>query len=120
MSAEDTPVSTTTRKDAIRHYKDHPPARGAFALRNRVTGHAWVGASPNLDAARNGAFFMLRLGQHRDRALQAEWHAHGEPAFAFEVLETLAADAAPFSVADELKGMKARWAARLAAPVLLP
>ena len=108
------------RKAALRDYKDHSPARGAFALRNGVTGHVWVGASPNLDAARNGAFFMLRLGQHRDRTLQAEWHSHGEAAFVFEVLETLAADAAPFSAADELKRMKTHWAARLSAPALLP
>lgn len=111
---------SANRKAAVRHYKDHPPDGGAFALRNTVTGHGWVGASPNLDAARNGAFFMLRLGQHRDRALQAAWHTHGEAAFAFEVLETLATDPAPFSPADDLKSMKAHWAARLGAPTLLP
>lgn len=112
-------MNAVNRKEAIRHYKDHPPERGAFAVRNTVTGHAWVGASLNLDAARNGAFFMLRLGQHRDRALQAAWQAHGEAAFVFDVLETLAADTSAFSIADALKAMKAHWAQRLSAATLL-
>jgi len=110
----------TSRKDAVREYKERSPNRGAFAIRCLPTGRVWVGASPNLDAARNGAWFALRIGQHRDRALQDAWKAHGEDAFEYEVLDTLDDDVAPMAVSDLLKEKMRHWAARLNAPTLLP
>lgn len=109
----------SARKLAIREYKDRAPNRGVFAVRCLTTGHLWVGASPNLEAARNGAWFMLRQGLHRNTALQTEWNTHGEEAFRYEILETLAADASPFAISDLLKDKKRDWAAQLGAPTLL-
>jgi hypothetical protein len=74
----------------------------------------------NLDASRNRAWFALRQGQHQDRSLQAEWNAHGEAAFQYDVLERLEADVLPIAVSDVLKEKMRAWAARLAAPTLLP
>lgn len=112
--------SSVNRKAAIDEFKSRKPHRGVFAVRCAASGHAWVGASPNLDAARNGLWFMLRLGTHRDPALQAEWQVHGEPAFAFEVLEELEGDVLPMLVQDLLKQKKSAWAAREQARTLLP
>jgi hypothetical protein len=110
----------TSRKDAIREYKERPPNRGIFAIRHLATGRAWVGASLNLDATRNRAFFALRLGQHQDRVLQAEWKTHGEAAFQYEVLEKLEDDVLAMAIADQLKEKTREWASRLGAPTLLP
>jgi hypothetical protein len=54
-----------------------------------ATGQVWVDSSPNLDAARNGAWFFLRHRYHHNKALQAEWNTHGEEAFQYEILEQL-------------------------------
>jgi len=112
-------MKSIDRKAAIRDYKDRPPMGGAFALRCPASDRVWVGTSRNLDAARNGVLFILRQGQHRDRALQEEWTTHGEAAFQFEVLETLDADVSPYLVADLLKDKKREWATRLVARTLL-
>jgi hypothetical protein len=108
------------RKAAIEAFKNREPRRGVFAVRCTATGGTWVGATPNLEAAHNGLWFMLRLGTHRDRALQSEWQAHGESAFHYEVLEELEPDILEMDVADALKQKKREWAAKEGARTLLP
>lgn len=110
----------TSRKDAIREYKERPPNMGAFAIRCLASNRSWVGTSRNLTAAKNGAWFTLRMGMHRDQALQSEWNTHGEAAFEYDILEKLDEDLAPMAVADLLKEKARVWAARLNAPTLLP
>ncbi len=113
-------TSKEERKRAIDAYKDRKPRQGVFAVRCASTGHVWVGASPHLDAARNGLWFMLRTGSYRDASLQLEWRAHGEPGFRFEVLEELEADVSPLLVRDLLREKKAHWVGREKGRVLLP
>src|SRR5258708_29420436 len=101
----------TSRKDAIREYKERAPNRGICAIRRVATDGAWVGASRNLDASRNRAWAALRQGQHQDRALQAEWNTHGEAAFDYEVLEKLKDDVLPMTISDLLNEKMREWAA---------
>lgn len=103
------------RKEAIRKFKERKPLLGAFAVRCTASGRVWVGTSRNLDATRNGFWFCLRNGSHIDKSLQAEWDAHGEPAFQYEILETLEEDLHPMAVADLLKEKGKHWAAQLSA-----
>jgi hypothetical protein len=84
-----------------------------------ATDRAWVGASWDLDATRNRAWFALRLGQHQDQALQSEWNTQGDAAFRYDVLEKLKDDVAPMAIADLLNEKMREWAARLGAPTLL-
>src|SRR5258708_7343466 len=42
-----------TRKEAIKEYKARKIARGVFAVRCTTTGHVWIDAALNLEAARN-------------------------------------------------------------------
>jgi hypothetical protein len=107
-----------SRKQAIQAYKNRPPDRGVFAVRCAATPQVWVGASMDLPAARNAIWFMLRLGRHRDAALQAAFNAHGEDAFRFEVLERLDENAEPLSVEDLLKQKTRQWADEHHAPIL--
>jgi hypothetical protein len=111
--------SKEARRRAIDEYKQRKPRRGIFVIRCAPTGQAWVGAAPDLDAARNGAWFTLRTGAHRNAALQAEWRAHGEADFSFEVLEELDEDVSPLLVKDLLEQKKLEWAAREGAETLL-
>ncbi len=62
---------------------------------------------------------MLRNGSHREKALQEEWNAHGEPAFQFEILAGLDEEIHPLEVDDLLKEQKKHWIAQLGAQPLL-
>jgi len=113
-------MAAAARKTAIDEYKNRKPHRGVFAVRCSATRHVWVGASPNLEAARNGAWFTLRAGSHRDAALQAEWREHGEASFRYDILEELDDDVLPMAVPDLLKQKKREWALKEQARTLLP
>lgn len=103
------------RRKAIQDFKSRKTPRGIFAVRAGAAGPAWVGSSPNLDAAQNGLWFELRMGGHRNRALQEEWNRCGEETFLFEVLERLDDDVSALSVNDMLKEKRAGWGARMSA-----
>src|SRR5579872_6539065 len=95
--------SKESRKDAIRKFKERKPLQGVFSVRCSPTGRVWVGCATNVEAIRNRYWFALRMGAHLDKSLQAEWNAHGEAAFQYEILEKLEDDLHPFDVARLLK-----------------
>jgi hypothetical protein len=103
--------TTLDRRDKAADHK-RKTARGIFALRCLPTRQVWVDAAPNLDAARNGLWFFLENGLHRNSVLQAAWRAHGENAFRYEVLETLEDDVPAPHADDLLSGKKSEWAAK--------
>ena len=103
------------RKEAIRKFKERKVPIGIYAIRCSAAEGAWVGASRNLGATGNGSWFSLRMGAHRDRELQHAWNAHGEAAFHFDILETLADDVVPLSIPDLLKERLTAWVAQLGA-----
>jgi hypothetical protein len=80
----------------------------------------WVDSTPDLGAAKNGLLFALRNGVHLNKALQAEWNAHGESQFQFEVLEQLKDDLAPMAYRDLLKDKKKEWLERLKGQAITP
>ena len=102
------------RKEAAKEFKARKVPKEIFAIRCRTTGAVWVDSSPNLDAARNGTWFQLRGGLHRDKRLQEEWNPCGEEAFDFEVLETLDHDLSPVGIPDILRDKKRKWATEVA------
>ena len=108
-------MDKTSRRDAIRQYKERKIPIGIFALRARDGGAAFVGASRNLDGQRNSSFFSLRLGNHRNKALQSAWaEAGGEAGFEFVVLETLQdEDLGPLGRDTWLKERERCWRERL-------
>ena len=112
-------LSKEQKKEAINSFKERKSLLGVFAVRCTTSGKVWVGFSRNLDATRNGIWFSLRHGGHRDKPLQDEWNAQGEPAFQYEVLEKLKDDVTLLLVAELLKDTKRRWMAQLDARGLL-
>jgi hypothetical protein len=104
------------RRDAIRDYKERKVSQGIFAVRCAVTGEAWVGRSRNLEQQPNSIWFSLRMGGHRNPALQAAYSAHGAAAFAFEVLETIEDEGLSAYGRDNLlKDRDVHWRAALGA-----
>lgn len=108
------------KKEMIAEYKNRKPPRGAYVLRFTDGGSSFVDAVPDLDAARNGLLFALRINSHRNKELQAEWDAHGEAAFRYEVLEKLEDDLEPMVWRDQLKDLKKKWVAKLSAIAVTP
>lgn len=104
------------RKALLRQYKERKVESGIYAVRCAASGEVWVGATPDLATRRNGVWFSLRLGSHRDPALQEAWRAHGEAAFDFERLEVVDTEGLdPFGRASRLKDRRAHWIAALSA-----
>jgi hypothetical protein len=89
-----------------------------FALRCTASGDIWVSASADLDASRNGVFFMLRNGMHHNKALQAAWNAHGAEAFQWEIVETFDEDLPRMSLKDTMRDRQKFWESELSAAMV--
>ena len=105
--------SNVDRKEVAREYKARKSARGIFALRDAGAGEVWVGSSMDLRGAKNGLWFFLSNGHHKDSVLQAHWNSRGEQAFQFEVLEQIEDQVSALSIADVLKERRNYWTAQL-------
>jgi hypothetical protein len=80
---------------------------GIYIIQDRASGHRLLGASRNVHASLNRARFELRMGNHADRVLQAEWNRSGADGLSFEVLELLKErEDANFDYAGELKALE--------------
>jgi hypothetical protein len=115
------PIDTTSkaaRRQIADEFKERKVPRGIFAVRCSATGDAWVGSSPNLDAARNSLWFQLRGGLHRNTALQGAWKQHGEQAFTLDVLEQLAEDTSPLLLNELYLRKKKEWSESLPGQML--
>jgi hypothetical protein len=103
------------RKELIRAYKETRRPMGVYRVRNIHDGRSLVGRSVDLPASLNRERAQLRMGGHRNTALQRDWNALGPDAFAFEVLDTLTppVDQPGYDPADDLRVLEALWLERL-------
>jgi group I intron endonuclease len=102
------------RADLKREYKESGRQAGIFRISDSVSGKVYLGSSLNLHGPLNKHRFMLKMGSHRNRALQADWNAHGEGAFTFEILEVVKEKDEPgFRVDDELELIEQIWIEKL-------
>lgn len=103
-----------TREELQREYRERPKRAGVFQVRNTVTGRVLLGSSLNLHGPLNSHRFMLRIGSHLNKELQADWDAYGEDKFAFEELEEVKIREDPdFNVQDELTLLEQIWLEKL-------
>ena len=105
-------MKAETRAELKRRYREEGRPMGMFAVRSLASGKMLVGATRNLPGALNAARFQLRMNAHRNRALQADWNALGEDAFAFEVLDELERTPGQDD-ATELAVLERMWLERL-------
>jgi hypothetical protein len=103
------------RKAAIRAYKETPRPMGIYRIRNLRDGRSLVARSVDVPSALNRERTQLNLRAHRNRALQRDWIELGPDAFAFEVLDTLAAPHGrpDYDPGDDLRVLEALWLDRL-------
>ena len=102
------------KKALSREYKESARPMGVFQIRNTVNGKVLIGMSANLPAILNRHRAELRLGGHRNRALQQDWNELGAEAFELEILDTLPpSDRPAYDPADDLKALEALWLEKL-------
>lgn len=65
---------------------------GIYQIRNLVNGKRYIGSAKCFRIRWNAHRANLRRGAHHSRHLQSSWGKHGEPVFAFEILETCSHD----------------------------
>ncbi|WP_145325749.1 DUF2087 domain-containing protein [Paenibacillus xylanexedens] len=97
------------RKELQEQAKEVKTEAGVYQIRNERNGKVYIDSTLNLKTI-NGQRFMLQMGSHLNRRLQAEWNEYGENAFVIEVLETLKQDDNPYyDPKDALTKCLNRW-----------
>jgi hypothetical protein len=72
-----------------REYKlNHRPV-GVYQIRNLANEKVFIGASLDLPGIFNRHKFQLKMGNHPNRALQADWNELGAEGFVFEILDEI-------------------------------
>ena len=103
-----------TRQDIKREYKERKKPAGIFEVKNTANGKILLGSSLNLEGPLNSHKFMLKIGRHRNDALQKEWNEYGEDKFVFEILEVVKVKDDPdFNLEDELTLLEQIWLEKL-------
>lgn len=98
------------KKQLKQEYKLGPRPMGVYLIRNTTNDKVFLGVAQDLGGIINSQRFQLRLGGHRNKALQADWNELGEQTFAFEILEELEPPADPtFDRKKELALMETMW-----------
>jgi len=77
------------RKEIAYNYTHSHRQMGVFRIVNLPDDKSLVGSSLNLEGVWNKHKFMLDTGLHDNKEMQADWNAHGEAGFRFEVLEEI-------------------------------
>jgi hypothetical protein len=103
------------RKALVQAYKEARRPMGAYRVHNVRDDRSLVGRSVDLPSSLNRERAQLRLGGHRNAALQRDWATLGPDAFVFEVLDTLEPpDGQPdYDPTDDLRVLEAMWLERL-------
>ena len=97
-------------KELKRQYKEAPREAGVFRITNTANGKIYLGSSLNLHGPLNKHRFVLSIGSHINKALQADWNRFGADAFAFEIVENVKpSDNPAFNVEDELELLEQIW-----------
>jgi len=78
-----------TKKELKREYLQNHRPMGVYQIRNMVNDKALIGASLDLPGIINRHKFQLKMGNHPNAALQAEWNEFGAENFAFEILDEI-------------------------------
>lgn len=98
------------KKKARQDYKQVVHDKAVFAIRNTVSGKVFLASTLNLNGKFNREKFMLEMGSHTNKALQADWTALGAEHFSFEVLETLKLNDDPaYNYEEDLQILEMIW-----------
>jgi hypothetical protein len=72
-----------------RAYTQSHRRMGIYQIRNTGNGKVLIGSALDAPGVLNRHQFELKMGQHRNQSLQAEWHQFGGENFSFEILDEI-------------------------------
>jgi hypothetical protein len=105
---------SSKKKELKREYQQNQPAMGVWQIRNIVNDKVLVGAALNLPGILNRHQFQLKMGNHPNQKLQAEWNEFGSENFAFEILDELAPREEPgYDYRTDLAFLEDLWLEKL-------
>lgn len=103
------------KKALIREYKETTRPMGVYCVRNTINGKLLVGISRDLPAILNRQRAELRMGTHRNRALQKDLDEYGADNFEVEILDTLdSPERADYDPSADLRILEQMWLDKLA------
>lgn len=103
-----------TQKQLKQEYKQTHPPMGIYQIRNLVNEKVLVANSLNLPGIFNRTKLQLNVGNHPNKALQAEWKQFGSENFAFEILDEIEArEAADYDYRQDLAFLEDLWLEKL-------
>jgi hypothetical protein len=106
-------VDRDRKKELSMQYRQGKRDAGVYRITNKENGKALVASAMDLNSM-NGKKFMLEMGNHYNKLLQAEWRQYGGAAFMFEVLEVLKEkDDGFFDKKGELQKLEDKWVEKL-------
>ena len=111
-------MDNARKKELARSYKQQKVRPGIYAVRCAASGEIWVAQAPDVDKRQSGLWFQLRMGGFPGKSLQQAWTTHGEPAFAFEILEEIRDDNEKM-IPLRLTEREAHWRKQLGAAALV-
>ena len=77
------------KRELKSEYKLNHRPMGVYQLRNVVNEKVLIGAALDLPGILNRHKFQLKMGNHPNGALQADWNEFGVENFAFEILDEI-------------------------------
>jgi DNA-binding HxlR family transcriptional regulator len=106
---------TMDRRKALKlAYKQTRQPAGVYKIENRANGKIFIDSSTNLKSIFNRHCFQLKIGSHRDAAMQRDWDKYGSDNFVFEELERLKPDDDPLADGPQkLATLKKSWIKKL-------
>lgn len=75
-----------TKKELKTAYREMKPIMGVFQVKNLSNQKVFIDQSLDMDSKWRRHQMELKIGSHRNKALQKEWNEMGEKVFVFEVL----------------------------------
>jgi len=102
------------KKELKEEYKRTHTPMGIYQIRNLTNNKVFVGAALNLPGILTSKKLQLRVGNHPNKKLQAEWNEFGSESFAFEVLDELTAtEGAGYDYRADLALLEEIWLEKL-------
>jgi GIY-YIG catalytic domain len=78
-----------TKKELKKEYLQNHRPMGVYQIRNIANEKVLIGAALDLPGVLNRHKFQLKMGNHTNGALQADWNEFGDEGFAFEILDEI-------------------------------
>lgn len=95
-------------------YKETKIKMGVYKIENTTNGKIYLGTTQNIPGRYNRHEFLLKMGLHINKELQADWNEFGKECFTFDLLEELKEPSDSIQTNNKLLDkLKSKWLKKL-------